>query len=38
MSGRVLGTVLAVIVFMAALWGVKKAGDALREQLKGPRR
>ena len=37
MSGKVLGTVLAAVVFVAAMWGVKKAGDALRDQIKGPK-
>lgn len=38
MSGKLLGTVLAVLVFAGALWGVKKAGDSLRNQMKGPKR
>lgn len=38
MSGKVLGTVLTVVVFAAAMWGVKRAGDALRDQIKGPKR
>lgn len=38
MAGKLLGTVLAVVVFLAAMWGVKKAGDALRDQIKGPKR
>lgn len=38
MAGKLLGTVLAIVVFLAAMWGVKKAGDALRDQIKGPKR
>lgn len=38
MPGKALGTVLAVVVFVAAMWGVKKAGDALRDQIQGPKR
>ncbi len=38
MSGKLLGTILAVVVFVAALWLVKRAGNSLRDQIKGPKR
>lgn len=34
MSGRLLGTVLAVVVLVAAVWLMRKAGNALRDTIK----
>lgn len=33
--GRTLGTVLAIVVCVAGIWSVRRAGNALREMLKG---
>lgn len=35
MSEKVLGTIIAVVVFAAALYAMRKAGDALRDQIRG---
>jgi hypothetical protein len=37
-SERAIGTILAVVVFAAALYAMRKAGNALRETLKGGKR
>lgn len=34
MSGRVLGTILAVVVLLVAVWLMRKAGNALRDTIK----
>lgn len=35
MSDKVIGTIITIVVFAAAMYGVRKAGDALRDQIKG---
>lgn len=35
MSEKIFGTILAVVVFAIALYAMRKAGDALRDQIKG---
>lgn len=35
MSDKIVGTIVTIVVFAAAMFGVRKAGDALREQIKG---
>lgn len=34
MSGRLLGTILAVAVLVLAVWLMRKAGNALRETIR----
>lgn len=35
MNERIFGTILVIVVFGLALYAMRKAGDALRDQLKG---
>ena len=34
MSGKIFGTVAAIVIVIAAGWAMRKAGNALRETLK----
>ncbi len=38
MSERVLGTIAAIVVLIAAGWAMRRAGNALRETLKNGKR
>lgn len=38
MSDRVLGTIAAVVIVVAAGWAMRRAGNALRDALKNDKR
>lgn len=38
MTGRVLGTIAAVVIVIVAAWAMRRAGNALRETLRDGRR
>jgi hypothetical protein len=37
-NGRLLGTIAAVVIVVAAAYAMRRAGNALRDQLKGGRK
>jgi ABC-type spermidine/putrescine transport system permease subunit II len=37
-SDKVIATIIAVVIVVAAAYAMRKAGNALREQLKGGKR